>query len=102
MQTTKGFVRPPLSEEEKLKVAQKFIQSAGFQASETIENLPATVERPKSSRIVKLNLRVPESFRYDIKQIEEFTGLTMNAICTQILWSGLKKTLKEIGDGRAE
>ena len=99
MQKTSGFVKPPLSYDEKKRLAKKFIESASFKAADNPAEENTSTEHFKKSKIVKLNLRVPESFRHDIKQIEEHTGLTMNAICTQILWVGLKKTIKEITEG---
>ncbi len=93
---SKGFVKPPITIEERKKLAQKFIGSAGFQ-SETNNEVSDKLE-DKKTKIVKLNLRVPETFREEIQEIMNHTGMTMNAVCTQILWQGLKKTLKQINE----
>lgn len=43
-----------------------------------------------------LNLRVPESCWRDIREIMKITGLSMNAICIDILRPGVKRKLSEV------
>lgn len=82
------FSKPPLSDEEKEKLANKFIQVP----------VDGKVKEVSKQKAVPLYLRVPESLIKDIRTIIGVTGLTMNAICLEILRPAIKKKLKELKD----
>lgn len=58
------------------------------------------IEKKKKNKILRnfknLNLRIPENYWKDIREIMILTGLSMNAICIDILRPGIKRKLKEI------
>lgn len=84
---TQKFSKVPLTNEEKEKLSAKFME-----VHEPAEN--AIIKR----KVKPLYLRVPDSFLNDIKEISAVTGLTMNAVCLDILRPAIKNKLKELKD----
>lgn len=89
------FSKPPLSKIEKEKKAIDFVNFASEQktieVTKTKENHLLTKEPT-----VALILRIPESFKNDIKEIMRLTGLSINAVCLELLRPAIKKKLKEL------
>ena len=79
------FSKVPLTNEEKEKLSAKFME-----VGEPAQN--AAIKQ----KVKPLYLRVPDSFLSDIREISAITGLTMNAVCLDILRPGIKNKLKEI------
>jgi hypothetical protein len=85
MGTKKTFSKPPLTLSEKEKLANQFIEGA---------NKKLDIEVPVKTKT--LFLRAPESYYDDIHKIMKLTGLSMNAICLELLRPAIKQKLKEI------
>ncbi len=78
------FSKVPLSPEDKEKLSTKFMEST--EAAQSISK----------QKVKPLYLRVPEPFIADIKTISSITGLTMNAVCLDMLRPAIKNKLKQL------
>ena len=85
-----SFKRPPLTQEEKEKKEREFLSFDKGQQQE-IEPKRAGKEPTKT-----LYLRAPESYWNDIQEIMNITGLSMNAVCLELLRPAIRKKLREI------
>ncbi|MDP4154038.1 MAG: hypothetical protein Q8929_00250 [Bacillota bacterium] len=83
------FSKPPISDKEKEKKADAFINLA----NENTDQFENKLRREPTKSIF---LRAPQSFWKDIQEIMALTGLTMNAVCLELLRPALKKKLKEL------
>ena len=83
------FSKPPLSDKEKEKKVEAFINL-------TDENIDQSSSKPQREPIKPIFLRVPRSFWKDIQEISSSTGLSINAVCLELLRPALKKKLKEL------
>ena len=45
-----------------------------------------------------LYLRIPNSFYSDIQKIMSLTGLSMNAVCLELIRPAIKRKLKELAE----
>lgn len=86
------FSKPPLSNEEREKKVEAFINLSDTPISKK-ETQP---EKPKKEKIKPVYLRSPESLWEDIHEVMMRTGLSMNAICLELLRPGIKQKLKEL------
>ena len=94
------FTKPPLSETEKEKRAEEFLNYSS--RTDTKNNIIKHDEKNIKTRILKKEpvksqvLRFPMSLAEDIAEISAITGLSMNAICVELLRPAVKAKLKEI------
>jgi hypothetical protein len=86
------FSKPPMSQEEREKRAEAFINSSDVPSIK--KELHS--ERPKKEKTKPLYLRAPESLWEDIHEVMVRTGLTMNAVCLELLRPEIKRKLKEL------
>lgn len=86
----KGFSKVPLTAEKKERLADKFIESAG--KIPEIDNS----KRKSLGKTKPLYLRAPQSYHDDLQEIMKLTGLSMNAVCLELLRHGIKEKLKEL------
>lgn len=84
------FSKPPLTQKEKERKAKEFLNFIDF--SDNKSNL----EKNEKESIKILYLRIPESYWNDLKEITILTGLSMNAVCLELLRSVIRKKLREI------
>lgn len=92
MKTKHSFSKPPLTPEEKERVAEQFINfSDTVQVEKHKETTPHKKEPTKT-----LYLRAPQSYWDEIHEIMALTGLSMNAVCLELLRPGIKRKLKEL------
>ena len=85
------FSKPPLTQREKDKKAKEFLTFIDFTNKTTNLNYNIKKEPTKT-----LYLRAPESYWKDIKEIMNLTGLSMNAVCLELLRPAIKRKLREI------
>lgn len=86
------FSKPPLTDADREKKLEAFIN-----LSDAPTNKPTTTpEKPKKEKSKPLYLRAPESLWEDIHEIMARTGLSMNAICLDLLRPEIKRKLKEL------
>jgi hypothetical protein len=93
--TDKNFRKPPLSPLEKEKKAEEFI---GFleNSQKTPEN-GHTLERKLEKELMKsFPFRIPFSLYDDLREIAALTGISINAICLELLRPCVKRKLKEL------
>ena len=94
--TKSKFTKPPLSALEKEKKAEEFLN---FLPSRQVKNI---VEEKTQLRVFKkeevkaLALRFPKSLAEDITEISAITGLSMNAVCVELLRPAAKQKLKDL------
>lgn len=86
------FSKPPMTDAEKEKRAEAFINLADSQ----IDKKHPSIEKPKKEPTKPLYLRAPQSLWDDIQEIIALTGLSMNAICLELLRPEIKKKLKQL------
>jgi hypothetical protein len=91
------FTKPPLTPEEKEKKANEFIELSDLHVISE-KNTDKTIPQQKES-IKTLYLRAPQSYWDDIQEIMALTGLSMNAVCLELLRPAIKRKLKEIKEG---
>lgn len=60
------------------------------------EHKRVKIEIPKKEVMKSVCLRFPEGLYQDMKHLVAVTGISMNAICLEILRPTIKKKLKEI------
>jgi predicted HicB family RNase H-like nuclease len=73
------------SSEQKIKKSQSYKQSS--------QSLP-----PGKESLKTLYLRLPKSFWEDIQTIADLTGLSMNAVCIDLLRPALKTKLRQLSE----
>lgn len=81
---------PSLTQEEKDRKEKEFL-SFDKGGSENSEVKRAVKESTKT-----LYLRAPESYWDDIQEIMNLTGLSMNAVCLELLRPAIRKKLREL------
>ena len=86
------FSKPPLTDAEREKKLEAFINLSDNLISKK-ETPPA---KPKKEQTKPVYLRAPESLWDDIHEIMARTGLSMNAICLELLRPEIKRKLKEL------
>lgn len=90
------FNKPPLSPSEREKKAEAFI---GFLDTPTAQQKKPSTERILEKEEMKsFAFRIPESLFIDLKEIAALTGISINAICLELLRPCVKKKLKELKD----
>lgn len=93
------FKKPPLSEKEKEQKAEDFLN---FSTNTVVRQSTSADERMQKGRVMKkepvkaLALRFPISLAEDICEISAITGLSMNAVCIDLLRIVAKNKLKEL------
>lgn len=91
-----SFNKPPLSPTEKEKKAEAFI---GFMDTPPVQRTKPSTERILEKEAMKsFAFRIPESLFIDLKEIAAMTGISINAICLELLRPCVKKKLKELKD----
>lgn len=86
------FSRPPITDEEREKKAEAFINLSDDRIDKKVKPL----EKPRKEKTKPVYLRAPESLWEDIHEIMAITGLSMNAICLELLRPEIKRKLKEL------
>jgi hypothetical protein len=86
------FSKPPMSNDEREKKVEAFINLADT----SVAKKEITKEIPKKEKMKPVLLRWPESLWEAIHEIMARTGLSMNAICLELLRPEIKKKLKEL------
>jgi hypothetical protein len=87
------FSKPPaMTDDEREKKAEAFIN----QSDDSINKKLHRLEKPKKEKTRPIYLRAPESLWEDIHDIMALTGLSMNAICLELLRPEIKRKLKEL------
>ncbi|HAT7073475.1 TPA: hypothetical protein JAN90_12040 [Legionella pneumophila] len=84
------FKRPPLSQEEKERKEREFLSFDKGQSQES------EIKRSGKEPTKTLYLRAPESYWNDIQEIMNMTGLSMNAVCLELLRPAIRKKLREL------
>jgi hypothetical protein len=84
-----GLTPPPLSPEERERRAKQIEEGANKPGK------PITSTEP-TGKIKAFQMRLPESYYTDLLEIKRYTGLTVNAICIELLRVAIKERLKEL------
>lgn len=63
----------------------------------SIKKLDTPKIKPKEKIIIKsMLIRAPETYFKDLKKIAALTGLSVNAVCLELLRIGIKQRLREL------
>lgn len=90
------FVKPPLSKTEKEKKAEEFLSFGGEVKVE--DDKTPTLRKLEKEPTKSYPLRIPTSLFDDLREIGALTGISINAICLELLRPVVKKKLKELKD----
>ena len=91
------FKKPPLTAQEKEKKAEEFLNFTKDGAFHNKNSEPNTEKTaPKKEKTKVLLLRIPESFKKDLDEISNLTGISINAVCLELLRATMRKKLKEL------
>ena len=86
------FSKPPITDEEREKKAEAFINLF----DEQLNKKESHIDKLKKEKTKPIYLRAPGSLWEDIHEIMVRTGLSMNAICLELLRPEIKRKLKEL------
>lgn len=91
------FKKPPeLTIKEKERRAEEFISFNDASAQKHLSE--RKIEKGKKEPTKTIYLRVPPSYSDDIQEIVSLTGLSINAVCLELLRPAIKSKLKELND----
>lgn len=91
------FSKPPLSALEKERKAEEFLNflpARDNAKKDTEEKVKVRVF--KKEEVKALALRFPKSLAEDVSEISALTGLSVNAVCVELLRPVAKLKLKEL------
>lgn len=91
MSNKSSFARPPLTPEEKQKKEKEFLS---FDKTTNEQTIP--VKKREKEPVKSIFLRAPESYLADIHEIVSLTGLSINAVCLELLRPAIKRKLREL------
>lgn len=87
-----SFNKPPISKDEKEKKAEAFMNLID---DKNIIEKQRTLIKEKTKAML---IRFPTSLIEDLKEISALSGISINAICLELLRPSIKKKLKELED----
>lgn len=90
--TKSKFSKPPVTDAEREKKADEFINLPDSRGDKKI----VRIEKTKKEKTKSVFIRAPESLWGDIHEVSIITGVSMNAICLELLRPGIKRKLKEL------
>ena len=97
MRKQSRFTKAPLSQTEKEKKAEEFLNFTDSIKTTHDDNATKKQERRLKKEAVKaFALRFPLSLSDDIAEISAITGLSMNAVCVELLRPAAKIKLKNL------
>jgi hypothetical protein len=81
------FQRPPLSDKEKERLAENFIEGAAR---------PSPINKNEKEKKEIIFLRIPKSLHDDLERICNLTGYKKNMFCLQAILEAARDKLKQI------
>lgn len=93
MSNKQTFKKNPLSPEEKLAKEKAFLSFDKVSNSSEPEEKKRKAEKEPVKSIF---IRAPESYKNDLEEIVNITGISMNAVCLELLRPAIKKKLREL------
>lgn len=90
-----SFNLPPLSQEEKEKKAEAFMNLVDNLGTVPSQEKPRILRKEKTKPML---IRFPISMLEDIKEIAALTGISINSTCLELLRPSIKRKLKELKD----
>jgi hypothetical protein len=86
---SKPFQRPPLTQKEKERLAENFIEGAA-------RSTPLGLEKGEKEKKEVIFLRVSKSLHDDLERIYKLTGYKKNIFCMQAIIEAVRDKLKQI------
>lgn len=83
------YIQPPLSNEQKERIAKKILAGADSKADE-----------PELSKNRPITIRIPDAYHRDIEKIHRITGLTKNGVCIELFRVAIRLKLKELEESQ--
>lgn len=87
------FKKPPLSPEQKLEREKQFLS---FDKIPNSNNSNEIKKKTEKEPVKTIFIRAPESYKNDLEEIVNLTGISLNAVCLELLRPAIKKKLREI------
>lgn len=88
------FSKPPISDPNLEKKIDDFINLSDTKLEKPLQQSEQRIFKKESTK--PLYLRAPESLWMDIHEVMALTGLSMNAICLELLRPAIKQKLKDL------
>lgn len=92
------FSKPPMTTNQDIEKKLESFINLGNISSSSSEEINNSSIKLKKEKVKPLYLRAPESLWEDIHEIMARTGLSMNAICLELIRPEVKRKLKELKD----
>jgi len=86
------FSKPPLTDQDREKKLDAFLNLSDIPTGKK----GALPPKPQKEKTKPVYLRAPESLWDDIHEVMARTGLSMNAICLDLLRPEIKRKLREL------
>jgi len=94
-----SFKKVPLSDAEKKAKEDSFLNFSNETGEQSKAPPIKNKQAPKKKEPVKtIYLRAPESYWEDLQTIVNTTGISMNAVCLELLRPAIKKKLRELNE----
>lgn len=93
MSKNSSFKKTPLSPEEKLAKEKEFLS---FDKVPDHNGNDEQKKKLEKEPVKSIFIRAPESYKNDLEEIVNITGISMNAVCLELLRPAIKKKLKEL------
>lgn len=92
------FSKAPLTAQEKERKAEEFLNNINYRKEITNNDEKNNIKLrvTKKEKVIPKLLRFPYSLSEDIQEISNITGLSINAVCIELLRPGVKNKLKEL------
>ena len=87
-----SFKKVPLTEKEKKKKEDEFLKMT----EGSTEKVIIKREVKEKEAVKGIYIRAPLSYWEDLQEVVLLTGISMNAVCLELLRPGLKKKLREL------
>lgn len=91
-----GFAKNPLTQEETDRRAKKIIMGASYGGDELNDEI--SDEDLEKIKVKPVLMRVPVAQYKKLLKIKKMTGLTMNGVCCDLIWTAIKLKLTELGE----
>ena len=91
-----NFKKPPLSPLDKEKLAERFINLMPDLSDRQVEQKSTETRVLEKEKTQNLVVRLPLTIHADIKEVSNITGMSMNAVCLNLLRPAVKIKLEEM------
>ncbi|HEY9535901.1 MAG TPA: hypothetical protein VIQ77_15295 [Mucilaginibacter sp.] len=95
--SNEGFAKNPLTDAERERLAKKIIMGAAYGGGNETDD-EVSDEDLEKTKVKPILIRVPVAQYKKLLKIKKMTGLTMNGVCCDLIWTAIKLKLTELGE----